>query len=411
MNHLYTKKYKIPGLIAILVAATLILPKNAIGGISVVTNEATDISDTSAYISLYNPGVSGTGDCICIDTVNPPTNPATRTCQTGPWWADWGTTFTSLTPSSTYYAAGCVINGGVPTDFGNVVQFDTLTPTPTPTPTPDATPTPVVSEGNIEGDISGNQQEPITDAVVYLFQQMPTSNSAAPLVSNLKGMSSILTDADGKFLFEQLTSGTYTIVPNSNKYTFNPTSLQSSDGAYAGSISATTNNLYSTGCTVTQTGEQIVASDAKAVALLNFIKRKVATYTTMANKRKGLAPKHRDALIASLQQAETRAESTFTQILNLSLSLPKVVLADCPTENNCQQTSYTSAVRSYRGVYLSNLKRLSLFVLRRARETLGGTLVSRNGILIRQARRYHTAARKKSAQLPATNYVCPAPMA
>lgn len=411
MNHLHITNGKITGMITVLIVAALIFPQNAVSDASITTNEAYNITETSADISLHNPGVSGTGDCVCIDTVNPPTDPATRTCNTGPWWADWSTSFTSLTPSTRYYAAGCVISGGVPAGFGNVVQFDTLTPTPTPTPTPDVTPTPIVSEGNIEGDISGDQGEPITNAVVYIFQQMPTSNSATALVSGLKGMSSVLTDSDGKFLFQQLTSGTYTIIPNSNGYTFNPTSLQSSDGAYAGSILATTNNLYSTGCTVTQAGEQIVASDAKAAALLSFIKRKVAIYSTMANQRKGLAPKRRDALIASLQQAEARAENTFSQILNLSLSLPKVVLADCPTENDCQQTDYTPSIRSYRGVYLSNLKRLSFFVLRRARETLGRTLIARKGVLIRKARRYHTAARKKSAQLPASNYVCPAPMA
>ena len=326
------------------------------------------------------------------------TNTATATATSTP--SNTATSTSTFTPTNTPTFTNTSTNTPVNTATNTPTNTATV-PAATPTFTPTITPTIATTE--LKGKILDENGDPVSGVVIYLYKQ--EGNSDLPIgakanTQKVDGTLSTMTNDLGEYSFTSVPPGVYKIIPDNIAFTFQPTEVSLSNGTFAPSIEARTANLNDTGCDRTELAEIITRSDEKARELMNFALDKVSQYKKKAKKE--LSEGNAVKLNRSLSGAATDLRTVFTVLLDQSRALPKIELK-CPARNDCEAISYKKAVKRYLG-NIEDLKRLSLFILRRSNDAFGGAIPSEE--LDRKVRRLYKASRAAGRFLPRKSDSC-----
>ena len=354
---------------------------------STATNTSTNTATTTPTNTPTNTPVA-TSTVTHIPTSTPTeTATATTTATESPT----NTALPSATPSAT--------SSTTPTAAPSIPPTVTLQPTQIPTPSA------TVAENELAGRIVDASGKPVANVVVYLFKLNTNSESSgldATAAGGKSGTLSAVTDADGRYLFYDISAGTYTISPDRTDLSFQPATISLGSGSVAPDIRATAIDLHDSGCTQNSLTSQIVESDKRSRAQLTFVLDKISDFQTDARSR--LSGLDRKSFVRSLNNASKDLDRTFTSILNISQKLPKITLA-CGTQPNCSPKSYTANVRRYHAD-LNNLRQITFFVLRRSRLVFEGKMRISNEELAQRTRSLHRAAIAAARQLPKKTYTC-----
>jgi hypothetical protein len=179
-------------------------------------------------------------------------------------------------------------------------------PTNTATPTtPPATPT--VPSGSNTGFLRDELGQGIPDVAVYAFKSSPSSSVTKN--STERGVSSTITDQDGRYIFMTLSAGSYRLEPDLTGYAFQPPAIVVDEGGSAPTISMMPVNLNDDGCSRTNVSSVVVSADPKVQALEQFLLSSIERFSAKANTR--LRGREARILKDSLNRAEADVDNRY----------------------------------------------------------------------------------------------------
>lgn len=332
---------------------------------------------------------------------------------------------TGLTTVTTYYIVPFATNSsgtsyGLETSFTSdspptptptATATPTNTPTATATPTPTATPATTAIPGEVAGIVLNPQLQPASGVVVYLYRQDTSGANVEPFhrfaaTSDVVGVLSTITDSVGRYSFKGVPTGDYRIVPNFTGMTFEPSVVSVSagaSGAAAITITAIPQDLNDTDCTRTSKVTVILAADAKGQRQLEFAKDLIAKFTARARRHR-MSNSDRAFLLGRLERASAQLDDAFTALLNTSETLPKLTL-ECTNRPECTRVDLRSELAAYK-LFVNELRRLSLYVARRSRESIDGTDTPENRRITARIRLEHRQAVRAKNDLPRRTISC-----
>ena len=301
-------------------------------------------------------------------STNTPTNTATSTPTNTP--TNTSTNTSTNTPTNTATSTATSTVTFTSTNTPTFTPTSTFTPNPTLTSTSTPTITPTISVTDLRGRILDKDGTPIGGVVVYLYKT--GGNEDLPDGAQIRagkedGTLSTVTNQLGEYSFTNITVGTYRVIPDNIAYTFEPSEVSVGNGTVAPSIEARSVDLNDAGCNRKDLAVKITESDMKARELMNFALEHVDKYKKKA--RKELSEQGSARLNKSLSGAAQDLRAVFTVILNQSRTLPKIEIS-CAQRTDCEEVSHKRAVKKYLD-NLEDLKRLSLFILKRSGDTFG----------------------------------------
>lgn len=211
-----------------------------------------------------------------------------------------------------------------------------------------------------------------------------------------------MTDELGTYRFDNLSSGNHVVIPDFTGLSFSPPQVSAGSGSSATDIVAATMDLNDADCDKMPAAVAVIAADVKAATLRDFglERADISIVRAMRGRNDG----ERDALIKSLTKGSRDIRDAFTVLSALSREFPKVV-ADCAGREECSAVSFETTIRRYRKT-LDRMRRLAFFILRRSRETLGGTTSSKERRLMAKIRSLHKGAVRSLRALPRTSDRC-----
>lgn len=296
-----------------------------------------------------------------------------------------------------------------PTATPTVTYTPTIPPTATPAivptsiQTPTITPTPVPTGNSLSGRIVDANGHPVAGVVVYLFleQELQGAGVSMTVSETETGTLSTISDSNGDYFFNNIPTGIFRVEPNLTGLSFYPPEVSVGTGSAVPVIMAQQVNLNDEGCTRTSYSKKIVATDQDSRNQLDYAIGKAEYFTKLARRKiKGDAL---DELLKSLNRATLQSQYIFTLALRQSIEIPKIALS-C-NSSRCTRQNLKAELRNYRG-YVNHLRRMSFFILRRARETIGGSLPGKRAIYTRQVVSLHHKALKALNEEPASTYTC-----
>jgi hypothetical protein len=159
--------------------------------------------------------------------------------------------------------------------------------------------------------------------VVYLYRRGASVSEGTTASERLTGVGNQITDADGAYLFSDPPEGTYRLQALLNDAAYEPATIDSRPGTFV-SITQVKAPTIPDGCTSDSHGAHIVASDGAGLAQLASLKEQVERSLNRA--RRSMSGSRLAAFRGSLNTAQQDAERRYTQLLNITEGLPKIVL-------------------------------------------------------------------------------------
>lgn len=344
-------------------------------------------------------------DVVSSLSIPTPTPSATATSTNTATHTATNTATNTPTNTATHTATSTPTSTATLTAVNTATNTATATSTNTPNATRSATPsvTPTLATSELKGKIIDENGNPVIGVVVYLYKQ--GGNQDFPGGGEIKGGKedgtlSTITNELGEYRFINITAGTYKILPDNLAFTFEPSEVSIGNGAYAPLIEARTVDLNDNGCDRKNLAQKITESDQKARVLMEFALEKVSQYKKKSKKE--LSEGNASKLNRSLTGAAEDLRTVFTGILNQSRSLPKIEI-NCKARNDCEEVSYRKAVKRYLD-NVEDLKRLSLFILRKSNDAFGENASSEE--LDNKVRRLYKASRDAGRFLPRKSESC-----
>lgn len=299
------------------------------------------------------------------------------------------------------------------------------TPTPAPTSTPTASATPVGSPTvgssptssptetpddnqtlqDLEGVIylpNGNTAPAGIVVYSYAVGDAQASRTNAASTSSESGFGSTVTDVGGRYVFNDLPKGMYRIRPNLTGVTFSPESVIAESGRQAPLIVADVVSLDSPGCSLEIVAKTVVEVDARVKSLADFGESLAKRYDDVAVLT--LSGRERSAVRKSLTRAILELKGNYTEALRRSEALPKIV-RHCSENSACRKQSLKASIALYRSP-VASLRRLTFFVIRRAREGLESVTMSEQSRFAKHTRTLHRAALRATSRLPKSTADC-----
>jgi hypothetical protein len=204
----------------------------------------------------------------------------------------------------------------------------------------------------------------------------------------------------GEYVFDSVAAGTYRIVPAYDGYTFAPASIELQPGVYAPQISAA-DSFPSTGegCRSVDFGGALANADLMSFNILSF-GLSIADDARRLGEHGGRS--ERIEILRAVESAILRLNRSYGKIISLSRQLPTRAMT-CDGRTTCVTKSYRLQVSRYRA-WLDQLRKLSLFIMRTARERIGGDSFS--DATVTTVRSLHRNALKAQRELPRATRQC-----